>query len=77
MDPNDKKTDGEKLSFEEALDGLEKAADLLKKEDTTLEDAIRQYEEGVKFYERCSEILDSAKQKIRIFEESSETLKDF
>lgn len=66
-----------KLSFEEALGGLEEAADALKREETTLEDAIRHYEEGVRYYEWCSEILNSAKQKIQVFEASQETLKDF
>ncbi|WP_130863711.1 exodeoxyribonuclease VII small subunit [Bacilliculturomica massiliensis] len=70
-------TDEKKLSFEDALRGLEKAAEALKSEETTLEDAIRHYEEGVRFYECCSEILNAAKQKIQVFEESSETLADF
>lgn len=67
----------EKISFENALSGLEQSADALKKEETTLEDAIKHYEDGVKYYECCSEILSTAKQKIQIFEQSTETLKNF
>lgn len=65
------------ISFEEALKGLEEAAGALKKEDTTLEDAIKHYEKGVFYYQRCAELLESAKQKIQIFDQSQEILEDF
>lgn len=56
-----------KMSFEEALDGLEKSAEMLKKDGTTLEAAMQSYEQGMKYYNYCNEILNNAKQKIEIF----------
>lgn len=55
-----------KLTFEEALKQLETSADKLKKDGVTLEDAMKSYEEGIKYYKQCSEILNDAKQKIEI-----------
>jgi exodeoxyribonuclease VII small subunit len=55
-----------KLTFEEALKELELSADKLKKDGVTLEEAINSYEEGIKYYNQCSEILNDAKQKIEI-----------
>mgnify|MGYP000956738289 FL=1 len=53
--------------FEEALKGLEKSAQDLKTEGNTLDEALKAYEEGMKYYEQCSEILSEAKQKIQIY----------
>lgn len=76
MTQNEKKS-GEMISFEEALHRLDVAAEALKNNDTTLEDAIRHYEEGMSYYTSCKDILNEAKQKIEVFEDSTETLKDF
>lgn len=65
------------ISFEEALIGLEKSADTLKQDDITLEEAIRFYEEGLNYYERCGEILSEAKQKIEIFDRQADQTEDF
>jgi exodeoxyribonuclease VII small subunit len=54
----------EQLTFEEALEKLESCADRITSKDATLEDAIRAYEEGASYYERCDLILKSAKQRI-------------
>lgn len=58
----------DKISFEEALAGLEKSAEELKKDGTTLEEAIKSYEKGIEYYNFCNDILKSAKQKIEIYE---------
>ena len=39
-------------------------SELIKKEDTTLEEAIKYYEKGIKCYEQCNSILKEASQKI-------------
>lgn len=57
-----------KMSFEEALAGLEKSAEILKKDGTTLEAAMESFEQGIKYYNYCSEMLTTAKQKIEFFE---------
>lgn len=57
----------DKLTFEEALSALEKAASDLRKDNISLEEAIKIFEDGTKLYEKCAEILNAAKQKIEIF----------
>lgn len=54
----------EKMNFEQVLKKLEEAAEKLKSEDISLEDAIKCYEEGIGYYKECSELLESANQKI-------------
>jgi len=56
-----------KPSFEEALTGLEKSAEDLRKENITLEAAIKSFEEGITHYKQCNEILSEAKQKIEVY----------
>lgn len=59
-----------KMSFEEALAGLEKSAEILKKDGTTLEAAMESFEQGIEYYNYCNEMLNDAKQKIEFFERS-------
>ncbi|MDD4563875.1 MAG: exodeoxyribonuclease VII small subunit [Eubacteriales bacterium] len=59
-----------KMSFEEALAGLEKSAETLKNDGTTLEAAMQSYEQGMKYYNYCNELLNSAKQKIEFYEKT-------
>ncbi len=54
-------------SFEESLKKLETSANLLKSDDISLEEAIKAFEDGLEYYNRCSEILESAKQKIEVY----------
>jgi exodeoxyribonuclease VII small subunit len=50
---------------------LEEKARAIKKEDITLEEAMKAYEEGVKYYEICENILNDAKGKITLLKEKS------
>ncbi len=60
--------DNEKeLSFEEALAALEKAAAVLKSGEVSLEESVEVYEKSILYYNRCSEILENARQKIEIY----------
>ncbi|MGC2872958.1 exodeoxyribonuclease VII small subunit [Ihubacter sp. rT4E-8] len=54
--------------FEQALEALQNMSEKIKAQDTTLEDAIACYEEGMKHYKVCSDILENAKQRIETFE---------
>jgi len=65
-----------KPTFEEALAMLENAAQAMKNDDTKLEDALRLYEEGLKHYTRCAELLSEAKQRIMVFDKSISDLKE-
>lgn len=53
-----------KKNFEESLKKLEEISTGLKAEDITLEDAIKQYEEGIRCYKECSEMLQNAQHRI-------------
>lgn len=61
-------------TFTESLKNLQNAAGEIGKQATTLEDSLRLFEEGMKEAEFCREILDSAEQKIQIYEK--EVFKD-
>lgn len=65
------------LSFEQALEGLESSAEALKSEDTTLEEALLRFEEGVKYYEKCKEHLAAANKKIQIYDKIKKELADY
>ncbi|MCI7303873.1 MAG: exodeoxyribonuclease VII small subunit [Clostridia bacterium] len=56
-----------KPKFEEILAKLEQSSENIKKENITLEDALKNFEEGIAYYEACSEILNNAKQKIETY----------
>lgn len=54
------------LNFEESLKKLENMANKIRQEDTSLEDAIKCYEEGIECYKICNEILNNTKQSIEV-----------
>lgn len=55
-------------TFTESLQKLQAAASDIGKQTTGLEDSLKLFEEGMKEAAYCSEILDSAEQKIQIYE---------
>lgn len=55
-------------TFTESLELLQKAASEIGKQATSLEESLRLFDEGMKEAEHCREILDSAEQKIRLYE---------
>lgn len=57
---------GEELSFEEALTRLEKIVRELEAGEIPLEQAIENFQEGMKLARICREKLDQAEQKIEI-----------
>ena len=56
-------------SFTESLTRLQNAASEISKQATSLEDALRLFEEGMQEAEYCKKILDEASQKIEIYED--------
>lgn len=59
----------EDKSFTESLTRLQNAASEISKQATSLEDALKLFEEGMKEAEYCKKILDEASQKIEIYED--------
>ena len=55
-------------TFTEALSNLQKAASEIGRQATTLEDSLKLFDEGMKEAEYCRKILESAEQKIQLYE---------
>lgn len=53
-----------KMTYESAIRRLEEIADLLEKNDTSLEESMKLFEEGTKLTDFCKKQLEEAKQKI-------------
>lgn len=54
------------VNFEKSLKQLETLVDKLEKGDTSLEDSLKNFEEGVKLTRECQQALQSAEQKISL-----------
>ncbi len=61
----------QKPSFEVALDQLQSSVKKLESGELSLEDALKQFEEGVKLTRICQEYLGAAEQKIEILTKGS------
>ncbi len=55
------------MSFELSMKKLEEMSDKIRNNNTSLDEAILCYEEGIKAYDECNEILNKAKQKIETY----------
>lgn len=55
-------------TFTESLQDLQKAASEIGRQATSLEDSLRLFDEGMKEVEYCRKILDSAEQKILLYD---------
>ena len=58
-------------TFTESMKKLQDAAAEIGRQATSLEDSLKLFEEGMKEAEYCREILDSAEQKIQIYEKEA------
>lgn len=58
----------EKLTYEKAMTRLEEIVSLLEKNDVSLDDSIKLFEEGTRLTAFCSEKLKNAKAKITLAE---------
>ena len=65
----------EDISFEEAMEKLEKIADELESEDLSLDTSVKKFEEGMELSKKCNEILQNAEKKITVLIDGEE--KDF
>ena len=55
------------MTFEESMKKLAAMSEKIRDEKTSLDEAIKCYEEGIKCYKACEEILNNAKQKIELY----------
>ena len=54
------------MDFESAVQRLEEITSSLEKENLSLEEALKRYEEGVRLVRICNEKLEDAERRIRI-----------
>lgn len=55
------------MTFEEALYRLEELSETIRDEETTLDEAVKCYEEGIRCYQICKEMLNETEQKIEVY----------
>ncbi|MFW6149122.1 MAG: exodeoxyribonuclease VII small subunit [Atribacterota bacterium] len=61
---NDKKKKAKEISFEDSLKKLEEIVEELEKGELSLDEALKLYEEGMEFSDKCMEKLNESKQKV-------------
>jgi exodeoxyribonuclease VII small subunit len=61
---SDKKKKDEDISFEDSLKKLEEIVEELEKGELNLDEALKLYEEGMHFSDKCLEKLNETKQKV-------------
>lgn len=64
------------ISFEEALKALESITEKLKNNQVSLEESLKLYDKGIRYYKICSKILDEANEKVNIYNNELETFKE-
>lgn len=60
------------VSFEKAIEKLEKIVADIESGEVSLEQSIEQYADGMKLIETCRSILDDAEQKIKVLSETGD-----
>lgn len=67
----------EKMSYEEAIDKLEKIIQELENDNLSLKDSMEKFKNGIALYNHCNEILNKAEGEIKILlKDDDGTLKD-
>jgi exodeoxyribonuclease VII small subunit len=61
-----RKTTTKAIDFEKSLKQLESLVDKLEKGDLSLEDSLKNFEQGVKLTRECRQALQTAEQKISV-----------
>lgn len=68
--------DKQELSFEEAIERLEKIATELEKGDLNLDDSVEKFEEGMGLSKQCSQLLEKAEKRITILLQEGNEIKE-
>lgn len=67
-------------NFEQNLERLETIVDQLEEGETSLDDALKLFEEGVKTVRQCNKVLEDAERKVQVLmgdEENGFSLQEF
>lgn len=62
----------QKVTFEQALEQLEKIVEQIESGEVSLEESIDKYARGIKLIKQCRSILDQAERKIQVLAETEE-----
>ena len=62
----------EKMSYEEAIERLNKIVNGLEKGNLPLADSLTLFEEGTALMKRCTELLDQAEQKVAMLRKGAD-----
>ncbi len=62
----------EELTFEDAIEDLEKIVSELEGGKLTLDESVKKFEEGMKLSKHCNEILEKAEKQITILTENAD-----
>lgn len=68
--------ESKELPFEEAMKQLEVIATKLEKGDLNLDESVATFEEGMKLYKQCSELLESAEKRITVLLKDGNEIKE-
>ncbi len=63
------------IDFEKSMEKLEEIAKDLERDDLSLNDSVKKFEEGMKISQECKKVLDEAEKKITVLIDNTE--KDF
>lgn len=66
-----------KLSYEEALQELEKILIDLEDDDCTLNESIEKFKKGIELYKYCNNILKAAEGEVKILLGDGESLREY
>ena len=61
-----------KITFEDAMDELQKISTLLEEGNLSLDDSVKSFEKAMKLIEFCRESLDRAESKFRILDDAAD-----
>ena len=64
------------ISFEELMEKLEEITTKLEKEQISLDDSVKLFEEGMNISKECNKKLEEAEKRITMLVESEDGLKD-
>ena len=56
------------MTFEETLQKLEDMSEMIRDEETSVDEAVKCYEEGMQCYNLCKDLLKKTEQKIEVYE---------
>lgn len=71
-----KKEEKQNITVEEAFAKIEEKIEALESEDISLEDSIKEYQEGMKLLKSCHDMIEQVEQKVQKIAEDG-SLEDF